>query len=208
MQVPTANRIPTSFTTTHNTDGLPGWGALDWFKDAGTIVGAPASGTIERVGGSAGSRGTGIYGRNVYLKTDSGQRLFLTHFSDLFVRGSQRVEAGEPLGRVAPYGNASHIHVAVQGAADKGGKVDIAGKGEDDGGIDFLPDWVPGKGKVEAVASTTDTVLNGPADLVRWIGGNWNRIAQVGGGFVLLLVGLLLLGRRLGAELPGPAALR
>lgn len=206
-KVSAGNQFPTSFTTTHDTDGLPGWGALDWFRPAGTVIGTPVGGTIERTGGTSGARGAKIYGRNIYLRTDSGQRLFLTHFSEIFVRDRQRVEPGEPLGRVAPYGNASHIHVAAQGAADKGGKVSLTGGGGSSAPSGKGKDVFPGRGE-GVVSGAVDSVLNAPD---KWVGdqikGLWKgidlaRIAQVGGGFVLLLVGLVLLGRHLG--LPSP----
>lgn len=213
--VPDTNRIPTSFTTTHDTDGLPGWGALDWFRPAGTIVGAPASGTIERTGGSAGSRGTGIYGRNAYLKTDSGQRIFMTHFSDLFVRGRQRVEAGQPLGRVAPYGNASHIHVAVQGAPDRGGKVQLnneggggvtgAVSGAVGGAVDAVT-GAPGAAK-DAVSGAVDK-LNPFDDIAGWASEYGVRGFQIAAGFVLVLVGLVLLGKQLGVPVGGAMSAR
>lgn len=201
--VPSANLLPAEFTTTHDTDGLPGWGALDWMRPAGTIVGSPVGGTVERTGGSTGTRGAGVYGRNVYLKTDSGQRLFLTHFSDIFVRDRQRVQAGDPLGRVAPYGNASHIHIAAQGAADKGAKVDLeeapSQGGKPDGGTSVLDivtspfglGWGRGGKQVSEIDSVWD-----------WTKEYGVRGVQVTLGFVILIVGLVLLGKHLGAPAP------
>lgn len=214
--VPAPNLLPASFTTDHATDGLPGWGADDWFRPAGTIVGTPVAGTVERTGGAAGSRGGGVYGRSVYLKTDSGQRLFLTHFSEIFVRDRQRLEPGEPLGRVAPYGNASHIHVAAQGAADKGGKVDLYGGSRNPNPVgraaDAAEDAV--RGAVGGAADAAEGAVRGRlVDELKSLFdfGSWGiRAVQVTGGFVLLLVGLVLLGKQLGVPaperipLPGP----
>lgn len=41
-------------------------------------------------------------------------------------------------------------------------------------------------------------VIKSPAELVKWIGGNWDRVLEVVGGLVLVIVGLVLMGRSLG----------
>lgn len=124
----TKRTMPAQFTTNHKTDGLPGWGAWDWSAPAGTVVGSPVSGTIVRLSGDGKRHGT-VYGWNIYIKTDDGRMLFLTHFSTRMVKKGQRIGVGTPLGRVMSYGKASHIHIAVQGAADKGEQVDLSASG-------------------------------------------------------------------------------
>jgi hypothetical protein len=110
--VPKGQIIPATFSRTHETSGLPGYPATDWFKPAGTLVGAPVSGKITRISGGAGSRGSGIYGWNVYITGDDGSQYFLTHFGSLAgLKEGMRIKRGTPMGRVAKYGNASHIHV-------------------------------------------------------------------------------------------------
>lgn len=47
-------------------------------------------------------------------------------------------------------------------------------------------------------------VVKSPVDAIRWVTGNWDRALEVMAGFVLLLIGLILLGARLGM-LPGGA---
>lgn len=213
VSVPETNRMPSSFTTTHKTDGLPGWGALDWFRPAGTIVGLPVGGTVERLSGSAGSSGDKVYGRSLYVRTDEGQRLFLTHFSDLFVRVGQRLGPGDPIGRVAPYGRASHIHVASQGAADRGDKVrldDGQRSGRDPRNVEGAGPLPSGGGGIvggaagAAGGAVGDAVgaVRSVGDLIGWISdpANLARIAQLLGGSLLLVIGLVLLGRQVGGK--------
>lgn len=109
--VQASNILPASFKVTHRTTGAEQYGATDWFRPAGTVFGAPVGGTIYNIHGTPGSRGNGIYGYIAYLKGDNGVTYFLTHFDKVFVRDGQRVQRGTPIGTVAPYGNASHIHI-------------------------------------------------------------------------------------------------
>lgn len=114
--VPQGQIIPSTFKRTHETSGLAGYPATDWFKPAGTLVGAPVSGKITRISGGEGTRGSGIYGWNLYITGDDGSQYFLTHFGSLAgLREGMRIKRGTPLGRVARYGNASHIHVGRRG---------------------------------------------------------------------------------------------
>lgn len=110
----TGNIIPAAFKVTHQTSGLEEYGATDWFRPAGSVVGAPVDGRIVRVSGGPGTRGKGIYGWSVYIEGDDGSKYFLTHFADLFRRGG-RIRRGQPLGTVADYGQADHIHVGRKG---------------------------------------------------------------------------------------------
>ncbi len=48
-----------------------------------------------------------------------------------------------------------------------------------------------------AVSGVIDTITSIPK-LIAWVSNNWDRVLQVTGGFTLLLVGLILLGRALG----------
>jgi biotin carboxyl carrier protein len=217
--VPAKNTLPTQFTTTHNTDGLPGYGAFDWFRPAGTIVGSPFSGVVTRgKHGRGGTTGT-IFGYSFNLKSDTGQELFLTHFSDIFVRPGQHVKYGQPLGRVSAWsGGQTHIHIGVKGAKDVGGHVNLGRPVGLDPATRVPPTDTPGgvgiivggaKGAAGAVGDVvggiTD-VVTAPADAIRWIGDNWDRVLEVVGGFVITIAGLYLLARQLGApkvSLPG-----
>lgn len=222
--VPVANTIPSSFVTTHDTDGLAGWGAFDWFRPAGTIVGSPVSGTVYRLSGSGraavGMTG-GAFGYSMYIQAKNGTKLFLTHFAERFVRAGQHVEIGTPLGRVAKYGNASHIHVGAEGAKPRGATVKLGGPPSRAGalpqvqagrsaitpgsrgqigfdpvtgiriggahGSDLIPD-PPGFGTITDIAGAFG-----------WISGNWDRVLEVVGGFLITVAGLYLLARQLGA---------
>lgn len=214
--VPPTNWLPSQFTTTHNTDGLAGFGALDWFRPGGEPVGLPVGGVVERVSGRGGQNYSGsVYGRSLWVRTDTGQRLFLTHFADpVFVRPGQRIQAGQPLGRVAPWrSGAPHIHVGVQGAKDSGGKVDLGratGTGEPSGrpGATFLPGggFVPSDDPGFSIGgpggigdAVNDWLI---PDFISWK--NAIRIGEVIGGFLLVLLGLYLAGRRLGVSVPLP----
>jgi hypothetical protein len=109
--LPESNILPASFKVTHRTSGAEQYGATDWMRPAGTVFGAPVGGTIYNIHGTPGSRGDGIYGYIAYLKGDNGVTYFMTHFDNVYVRNGQRVQRGTPIGTVAPYGKASHIHV-------------------------------------------------------------------------------------------------
>jgi hypothetical protein len=47
-------------------------------------------------------------------------------------------------------------------------------------------------------------VIKSPWEALQWVSGNWDRVAEVAGGFILVLVGLLLLGKSVGLSPKGP----
>ena len=53
-------------------------------------------------------------------------------------------------------------------------------------------------GKLRDVGGGVVDVVKAPYEAIRWVGGNWDRVLEVTGGFILLLVGLILLGRSMG----------
>lgn len=117
---PPANtlQLPVTFVPTHQTEGLPGYPAIDVFGKAGSVVLAPEAGTIDRLSGhdpGEGGRPGGPYGWSVYLTVPSA-RYFLTHFGSRTVEEGDRVVAGDPLGTVCDAAvahmdsNLSHIH--------------------------------------------------------------------------------------------------
>lgn len=117
--VPGAIQLPEHFTPTHQTDGLPGYPAIDVFAHGGTVALAPATGTIERLSGHPVTPTTkpgGPYGLSCYLKRSAGGVYFLTHFATLRVHVGQQITHGQPLGTIADYARAtggvtpSHIH--------------------------------------------------------------------------------------------------
>lgn len=124
--------LPPTIKTDHATKGLPGYPAYDWYNESGTVVGSPAAGKITRVSGYApgeSSRDPSVYGQSVHLQTDAGGRAFLTHFDKLAVKEGQRVEYGQPLGTVADYGSADHIHYGIASAKPVRSIVTLAGSG-------------------------------------------------------------------------------
>jgi hypothetical protein len=127
--------IPQGFDVTHGgvhqTDGLPGYPAIDFFAKPGTPVIAPENGTIERFSGYDPGRGPtrdgvffgtafagGALGWSIYLKGDSGTTYYLTHLGSRTCAEGQRILAGAKIGTVADYdrwGRKSHVHVGVNG---------------------------------------------------------------------------------------------
>ncbi len=113
-------RLPTHFTPTHQTSGLPGFPAIDVFAKGGTYVCAEFDCEVIRLSGHPATPTTqpgGPYGWSMYLKTSRGV-YYATHFS---VRAKQvkvgaKLRRGMYLGRVANYSKAtdgvtpSHIH--------------------------------------------------------------------------------------------------
>lgn len=116
---PATLQLPENFTPTHQTDGLPGFPAVDLFAAGGTVALAPCAGVIDRLSGHPVTPKAvpgGPYGLSCYLKRKDGGRYFLTHFATLRVKVGQTVKKGQPLGTVANYSKAtngvtpSHIH--------------------------------------------------------------------------------------------------
>lgn len=162
--------LPRTIKTTHPTRGLPGYPAYDWFREAGTVVGAPASGKISRVSGDdpANAKTPGIYGRSVYLETDEGGRAFLTHFDKLDVTENQRVERGTPLGTVADYGSADHIHYGIESSRPLGSVVTLGSGGDTEGplGRDRLA------GDTIGGSSLLDGLRSGAGGVGSWLAGD------------------------------------
>jgi murein DD-endopeptidase MepM/ murein hydrolase activator NlpD len=112
-------QLPETFRATHQTDGLPGYPAIDVFAEGGTQVGAPCAGTVRRHSGhrpTAVATPGGPYGWSIYIEAPSGTDYFLTHFGTRTTKVGQRVEKGDVIGTVADYTKAtrgvtpSHIH--------------------------------------------------------------------------------------------------
>lgn len=111
-------QLPAAFTPTHDTEGLPGYPARDFFAAQGTTVLAPADGVIDKLSGHdprEGGHPGGPYGWSVYLTVPSA-RYFLTHFATRAVTLNQNVRRGDPIGTVCDAAVAhmdshlSHIH--------------------------------------------------------------------------------------------------
>lgn len=113
----------TSVGGTHETAGLPGYPAKDYFAPAGSAAVAPVSGKIVRFSGHDPAAGPtngvhGPFGWSLYLQGDNGKMYFLTHMGSRSVKVGQTVKAGQKVGTVgnySKYGGVDHIHMGVHG---------------------------------------------------------------------------------------------
>lgn len=114
-------QLPSHFEPTHQTDGLPGFPAIDVFAKGGLPVLAPATGRIVKLSGRAPTPTTkpgGPYGWSIYLTARDGGTYFLTHFGTRapICKVGNCVGRGEVIGSVADYAKATggvtpgHIH--------------------------------------------------------------------------------------------------
>jgi hypothetical protein len=123
--------IPSPYFThqggVHDTAGLPGYPAIDFFAAPGSPVVAPEGGTIERFSGHDPSEGPplgvgGPLGWTIYLLGDSGTTYFMTHLGKRTVHIGQQVAEGQQIGTVADYDKYagkgfSHCHTGVHGGS-------------------------------------------------------------------------------------------
>jgi murein DD-endopeptidase MepM/ murein hydrolase activator NlpD len=121
---------PDAFTSIgglHDTLGLAGYPAHDYFAPAGSAVFSPVSGKVVKLSGSdpnvpAGSvTPGGAYGLSVYVQGANGTTYFLTHLGG-YAKGlavGSTVSAGQVIGSVADWLRASngvtpdHIHMGI-----------------------------------------------------------------------------------------------
>jgi len=116
---------PHGVSPVHETSGLPGYPAQDWFSPAGSTAVAPVAGTIRRFSGHDPALGPiegphGPLGWTIYLAGNDGNDYFLTHMATRTVSVGQHVSQGQKIGTVADYdkyGTPSHIQQGIhQGA--------------------------------------------------------------------------------------------
>jgi hypothetical protein len=116
-----ALELPSRFSPTHNTMGLPGFRAVDVFAPAGTLVRAGSYGEVIRLSGRPATgteRPGGAYGLSVYWKNSvTGVTRYATHFASVCVDVGDRVGPMTAIGRVAraPAGSpagSDHVHLA------------------------------------------------------------------------------------------------
>lgn len=111
----------TSVGGEHDTAGLPGYPAKDYFAPAGSTAVAPVSGKVIKLSGHDPKGGPtngphGPLGWSVYIQAADGRTYFLTHLGKRSVKVGQTIKAGTPIGTVAnydKYGTPSHIHMGV-----------------------------------------------------------------------------------------------
>lgn len=114
---------PTSVGGIHDTSGLPGYPARDYFAPAGSPCVSPVHGKIERFSGHDPALGAvqgagGPLGWSVYIRADNGWDYYLTHMGSRLCFVGETVQPGEVIGTVAnyhKYGRADHIHMGVHG---------------------------------------------------------------------------------------------
>lgn len=107
----------------HDTAGLAGYPAHDYFAPAGSHAVAPVSGTVVRLSGNDPKNGPtdgphGPLGWSVYIKGADGKEYFLTHMGSRDVKVGEKLKQGQVIGTVAnydKYGTPSHIHMGVSG---------------------------------------------------------------------------------------------
>lgn len=106
----------------HQTEGLPGYPAHDYFAPAGSPVAAPITGKIVKLSGHDPAMGPidgphGPLGWSVYIQGSDGKTYYLTHMGTRDgLKIGQTIKAGQTIGTVAnynKYGTPSHIHMGV-----------------------------------------------------------------------------------------------
>lgn len=110
-----------SVSTQHETAGLPGFPAHDWFAPARTAVVSPAAGVVSKLSGHSVAEGLidgphGPYGLSVYVQSADGSIWYLTHLAQRLVALGERVQRGELLGTVALWPHnvtPPHVHLGV-----------------------------------------------------------------------------------------------
>jgi murein DD-endopeptidase MepM/ murein hydrolase activator NlpD len=105
----------------HETSGLAGYPAHDYFGAAGSPVIAPVGGTVVRFSGHDPKNGPisgvhGPFGWSLYIRGDDGHLYYLTHMGSRSVHVGQKVNAGSRIGTIGDYahfGGANHVHMGV-----------------------------------------------------------------------------------------------
>ena len=111
----------TSIGGLHQTEGLPGFPAHDYFAPAGSSVVAPIGGRVVRLSGHDPAQGPiegphGPLGWSVYIQGSDGRTYYLTHMGSRNVKVGETLRPGQVIGTVADYakyGTPSHIHMGV-----------------------------------------------------------------------------------------------
>lgn len=111
--------------TTHNTDGLDGFPAVDIFAKPGTAFLAPENGRVVRLSGRGGTSGQ-VYGYSIYFVGESGRVYFITHLN--YKRAPiGRYKAGAVLGSVSAWsGGSPHAHVGINDSGYNPGSGDTS----------------------------------------------------------------------------------
>jgi murein DD-endopeptidase MepM/ murein hydrolase activator NlpD len=105
----------------HETDGLPGYWAIDFICHAGLGIVAPEGGTVTKFSGhdpsDDGADSIGAYGWSTYITTPGAYVYYITHQGRRYptLRVGQRVQAGDLIGFVGDQRfRPDHAHVGVR----------------------------------------------------------------------------------------------
>lgn len=109
---------------THQTAGLPGYPAVDYFAPSGSPCVAPVTGRVTKTSGHDPAGGPvngphGPFGWSVYIRGTDGRTYFLTHMGSRSVHEGDGVRQGQKIGTVGNYarwGGTDHIHQGVKAA--------------------------------------------------------------------------------------------
>jgi murein DD-endopeptidase MepM/ murein hydrolase activator NlpD len=110
--------------STHQTAGLPGFPAVDYFAPSGSPCVAPVTGVVTKTSGHDPANGPvngphGPFGWSVYIRGTDGRTYFLTHMGSRSVHEGDNVRQGQKIGTVGNYarwGGTDHIHQGVKAA--------------------------------------------------------------------------------------------
>ena len=104
----------------HETDGLPGYWAIDFICKAGLGIVAPEAGLVRKFSGRDPSDdhadSIGAYGWSTYIHTSAGYDYYITHQGRRYptLRVGMRVQAGDLIGFVGDQRfRPDHTHVGV-----------------------------------------------------------------------------------------------
>lgn len=105
---------------THQTAGLDGFPAVDYFARAGSPCVSPVTGKVTRLSGHDPVNGPvngvhGPFGWSVYIE-GGGKTYYLTHMGSRTVKAGDSVRQGQKIGTVGNYarwGGTDHIHQGV-----------------------------------------------------------------------------------------------
>lgn len=100
-------QLPTSYKTTHQTSGLPGYPAVDIMAKAGTVVGAPEAGKVVYFHPTGAQGG----GSMMFDPDAPGPNYWLGHL-DAGIRPGSHVKRGQRIALVSSRHAAPHVHEA------------------------------------------------------------------------------------------------
>lgn len=214
----------------HETAGLSGYPARDFFAPPGTSVLAPEPGTVYRFSGHDPSEPPsgpgGAWGFSEYLHGVSGTDYFITHLGQRNVHEGQKVQASQVIGAVGDYPGTTpdHVHIGTtgpitatqlaaghkydlssvqavgQGSAADFGSVDLTGSGGMSPG--GAAEHIPGVQQTVDAAKSAAGQIGTVTDAIKFVFSY--RGLELIGGVLLVVIGLVGLMREIGVSVPSP----